>query len=250
MERMSLIAVKSRIITSKDNLQQVLKDSLKNGLSEGDILAISSKVVAVTQGLVIKIKSEKEFDALVKRESDQVIDGLRRLAKPAPVTLTLKNGIFTPWAGIDRSNTKAGTAVLWPKNPQKVAIELTRMLKKTYRLRRIGVIIVDSFCAPLRRGVIGVALAHAGFQGVHDKRGTRDLYGNKLKFTQEAIADSLATMANLAMGQGNEQTPFAIISGAPVKFTNKKPPSLLMPAKDCLYGELYHFESIGRKAEM
>ena len=246
MKEMSVRAIKSSIITVKDNLLEVLSQtfqaSIQTGrrtvktsrIHEGDILVITSKVVAVTQGRVITVNNQNEFDALVKRESNKLIGGKK-------VTLTLKNGIFTPWAGIDRSNTKKGTAVLWPKNPQKVATDVRAWLKKTYKLRKIGVIIVDSFCAPLRKGVIGIALAHSGFEGVRDKRGTKDLYGNSLKFTQEAIADSLATMANLAMGQGNEQTPFAIISGAPVQFTNKKPASLLMPTKDCLYGELYHF---------
>jgi len=235
MKELSIRAIKSKIITPKYNLLKALASSLKKGdLKNGDILVITSKVVAVTQGRVAQISNDKEFNALVELEADEVIGGKK-------VTLTLKDGIFTPWAGIDRSNTKKGTVVLWPKNPSKVAQEIRAWLKKTYKLQKVGVVIVDSFCAPLRKGVIGVALAHSGFVGVNDKRGTKDLYGNSLKFTQEAVADSLATMANFVMGQGKEQTPFAVIRNAPVKFTTKKtnPRELIMPPEDCLFKPYY-----------
>lgn len=228
--KISVQALKSPIITEGQDLFSVIVEAMKAVRpSEGHILAITSKVVAVTQGRVAR---PANFNKLVQREADLVLGG-------SPVTLTLKNGIFTPWAGIDRSNTKPGTAVLWPAEPDRVAHQLQQQLRKKFRLKHFGVLIVDSFCAPLRRGVIGIALGHAGFEGVNDQRGKLDLYGNKLQFTQEAIADSLATMANLAMGQGSEQTPFALISGAPVKWL-AKPDSLLMPAADCLYAPLYN----------
>lgn len=231
---LAIRAVKSKIITSKDNLFRAIKDSLNQAdLTNGDILAITSKVVAVTEGRVVGVTGEKEFNELVQREADEVIGGKK-------ATLTVKNGIFTPWAGIDRSNTKKGTAVLWPKNPAKTAREIHAWLKKTYGLRKVGVLIVDSFCVPLRKGVTGIALGYAGFAGVNDRRGTKDLYGNSLRVTQEAVADSLATAANLVMGQGNERTPFAIIRNAPVRFAGKPQHcDLIMDTKECLYAPLY-----------
>ncbi len=235
MKEISIRAIKSKIITPKETLLTVLERCLKTGdFKNGDILAVASKAVAVAQGRVVNIATEKEYKALIELEADRVIGG-------KPVTLTLKNGIFTPWAGIDRSNSRKGSVVLWPKNPQKAADEIRTWLKKTFKLSKAGVVIVDSFCAPLRRGVIGIALAHSGFEGVNDLRGRRDLYGNTLKFTQEAVADSLATMANYAMGQGNERTPFAVIRNAPVTFSGKKtnPRHLVMPPQDCLYGPFY-----------
>lgn len=235
LRTISVEAVKSKVITSGDSLEGAILDALRKvRITNGNILVITSKVVAVTQGRVIEFKNEKAFNELVNQEADEVFGDDK-------VTLTLKNGIFTPWAGIDRSNTKAGTAVLWPENATGVANGLKKWLKKTYGLKEVGVIIADSFCVPLRKGVTGIALAHCGFAGVNDRRGKKDLYGNTLKVTQEAVADSLATMANLAMGQGSEQTPFAIIRNAPVKFTSKKtrPGDLIMDRKECLYAPLY-----------
>ncbi len=206
---MVIQGLKSKIITPKDELLKVLKLTLQRGkLQEGDILVIASKVVAITQGRV----SKKDFHKLVEEEADQILGG-------GEVTLTLKNGIFIPWAGVDRSNTQAGTAVLWPEKPFEVAEKLQKELKKTFKLKKLGVLITDSFCAPLRKGVTGVALGYAGFKGVNDLRGKKDLYGNTLKVSQQAIADMIASAAHLVMGESKEQTPFAIISGAPVIFT-------------------------------
>lgn len=235
MKEVRIKAVKSGIITPKEDLLKVLGHSLRNTrMNNGDILAVASKAVAVAEGRVVEISGEKDFKALVGLEADKVIGG-------QPVTLTLKNGIFMPWAGIDRSNTTKGTVVLWPGNPQRTAEQIREWLKKKYKLQNVGVIIADSFCVPLRKGVAGVALAYSGFMGVNDRRGNKDLYGNRLKFTQEAVADGLATMANLIMGQGNESTPFAVIRNAPVTFSGKKtnPRDLVMPAEACVFRPLY-----------
>jgi F420-0:gamma-glutamyl ligase len=194
-QKISIEAVKSKIITSKSDLILAIELALKNKkLAEKDILIITSKVVSVTQGKIVGIKDSQAHKKLVQGEADKVLGGKQ-------VTLTLKNDIFTPWAGIDLSNTQKGTAVLWPEKPYEVAQIIQTWLQKNYKLKKVGVIISDSFCIPLRKGVMGLALGYAGFVGVVDKRGTRDLYGNKLSVTQEAVADTLATIANLVMGQ-------------------------------------------------
>lgn len=268
LDKLFIEAIKSSIITKDDDLLEVILKALngsgmssnKSSLLEGDIIVITSKVVAVTQGRIREVKTQKDFDKLVKDEADQVI-GTRRpnsglpgtamvrgfssknaaAARLLPVTLTLKDGIFIPWAGIDRSNIPKGFAVLWPEKPFVVAADLQKRLLKIFRLKKLGVIISDSFCIPLRRGVSAVALSYAGFQGVNDVRGQKDLYGKPLKVTQQAMADNLATAANLVMGESNESIPFALIRNAPVRFTNQKidPKSLTMEQNECIYSPLY-----------
>lgn len=235
MNKLVIEAVKSKIITPKDDLLEVIIKSLKKRLlHNGDILVVSSKVVAVTQGRISKITTQADFNKLVESESDKILGGNQ-------VTLAIKNGIFIPWSGIDRSNIQKGSAVLWPKDSFKVAAQLQKELKKIYKLKKLGIIISDSTCRPLRRGVSGIALGYAGFKGVNDLRGHKDLYNNKLKVTQQAVADNLATAAHLVMGEADESTPFTIISNAPVTFTDAKinPKDLLIAQKDCLFSPLY-----------
>lgn len=237
MKSIVIEPLKSKIITVKDNLEGVITSALKkHPLKSGDILVIASKVVAITQGRVHMIRNDQEFNALVKNEADTIVGGEK-------VTLTLKNGIFIPWAGVDRSNAPEGEAIAWPEEPFKVAHQLQSALKKKFKLTQVGILITDSFCIPRRRGVSGVALGYAGFKGVNDLRGKKDLFGNKLKVTQQAVADNLASASHIVMGESNEQTPFAIIHHAPVVFTsakiNSKEP--IMAAEECLFKPLYNF---------
>lgn len=235
MNKLSIQAVKSKIITENDSIITVLKNTLKtNQIQEKTILVISSKVLAITQKRVRTIKNQKQFDELVNQEADQIIGGDQ-------VTLTLKENIFIPWAGIDRSNIPDGKAVLWPKNPQHEAEKLLKELKKHYKKRQLGIVITDSFCVPLRKGTMGIALAYAGFEGVKDERGHKDLYKKPLKVTQVALADLLASAAHLVMGEADERCPFAIIQNAPVKFTSQKRnvSNQNMDPKECIFTPLY-----------
>jgi len=227
--------IKTGIITAGDNLIEVFEKALKScALKEKDVLIISSKVVAVTQGMVKSFSGQAGFNRLVKSEADRVIGR-------GPVTLTLKNGIFIPWAGIDRSNAKKGSAVLWPLKPFESAAKIRKELCGKYRLRNLGVVVSDSHCVPLRKGVTGVAIGYAGFKGVKDLRGRNDLYGNKLKVTQQNVADMLASAAHLVMGEAAERTPFALVRNAPVEFVGSRtnPREPLMPPEECLFGPLY-----------
>lgn len=235
-------AIKSKIITPQDTLLQVLKNVLRNHLREGDIVVISSKVVAVTQKRIAPIRSEQDFVTLVRREADKIISSKEPSENnPASFMLTLKNNIFIPWAGIDRSNIQKGYTVLWPKNPFEEAEKIQKSLKKLLKLKKLGIIIADSTCTPLRKGVRSIALGYAGFKGVNDLRGQKDLFHNDLKVTQQAMADNLATAACLVMGEANESTPFVLIHGAQVRFTSKKinKNEPVINQEDCLFSPLY-----------
>ncbi len=240
MQKMILEAIKSPIITADDNLITIITKLLKkHKIYNGDIIVIASKVLAVTQNRLKKIKNQKEFQRLVEEEADEIIGKGR-------VTLTLKANIFAPWAGVDRSNVPKNHAVLWPKQPYLVSEELLNFIKKKFQLKRAGVIIADSFCMPLRKGTGAIALGYAGFEGVRDLRGQKDLYKKKLQFTQQAVADNLAAAANLVMGESRESKPFALIRNAPVVFTERKidPNSLIMEKKECLYAPFYEQKKI------
>ncbi|MGH7237527.1 MAG: coenzyme F420-0:L-glutamate ligase, partial [Candidatus Saccharimonadales bacterium] len=91
---------------------------------------------------------------------------------------TIKDNTLIPMAGIDESNGD-GNYVLWPKDSQKTVNEIREYLKNRFKLKTIGVVITDSTCQPLRRGTIGVCLAHSGFLALNDYRQKPDLFGRK-----------------------------------------------------------------------
>jgi len=125
-------------------------------------------------------------------------------------------------AGIDESNG-AGYYILWPKNPARSAEKIRKFLKKKFNLKNLGVIITDSKVTPLRRGVVGVAIAYSGFKPLKDYRGTKDLFGRKFEMETSDIPDSLATAAVFEMGEGAENTPVAVITDIPyLEFVEKR----------------------------
>ena len=235
---MQLIHLKSPLIKSGDNLLTALKKSLnskKETLKNGDILVIASKVVAYSQGLLVEVKSKKEFRELIKKESDKVLlDG--------DMVITMKNKVLIPNAGIDNSNTPKNQVVLWPKEPFSDARKIRQELSKEYGLKNFGILISDSHCQPLRLGTSGIAIGWAGFEGVSDERGSKDLFDKEMQYTQIAVADCIASAANLLMGETNASIPFVIIRGLDVKWTNKKATAddYFISPDECIYSSLYN----------
>lgn len=199
-------------------------------LSDGDILAVSSKYVAISEGRIVEIStiepSEKarelakqyNMDAriaeLVVQEADHIFGGI-----PMGYLLTWRSGIIAPNAGLDRSNIPDGQAVLLSTNPYESAHQIRDELKARLGIT-IGVILTDSWLVPGRIGTTGVALASAGFEPVQDERGKEDLFGNPMTVTQKGVADSLSVCAQMVMGERDEATPIAIIRGADVQMTD------------------------------
>tara|TARA_B100000959_G_C14516827_1_gene433675 strand:+ start:59 stop:496 length:438 start_codon:yes stop_codon:yes gene_type:complete len=116
-------------------------------------------------------------------------------------------------AGIDRSNIQGEeNIVLLPKNANDSAKRIKKEIMKRVGCN-IGIIISDTHGRPLRRGEINVAIGVAGIKPIRDRRGEKDLFGYVLKIKQTAIADELASAAELVIGQTNEGIPVAIIRG-------------------------------------
>src|ERR687893_1902210 len=87
---------------------------------------------------------------------------------------------------------------------------------------QVGIIISDSRLMPTRIGTTGVAIGCAGIEPVEDQRGNKDLFGNVLKYTLKATADSLATMGTFVMGESNESIPLVVIRGINISFTDRR----------------------------
>lgn len=209
--------VKTRaLIPPKDDLLSVIKESILN-LKENSIIVVTSKVVSIWEGRCVKISAVKSKDDLIKQEADLYLD---KEASKYDVMLTIKNNILIPTAGIDESNAD-DHYILWPENPFLSAKKIYDFIKKQYGLKAFGIIISDSHTTPLRTGIIGIGIAYYGFNPLRNYIGKKDIFGRELKMSQTNIADSLATAAVYAMGEGAEQMPLAVIEDAgDIKFTD------------------------------
>lgn len=216
---MKVTALKTHKITDKDKSIFAILDKYLPELSEGSILAVTSKVVSICEGRVVPVDGSNKDD-LIKREADLY---LPREENKYNLFLTIKNSLLAVSAGIDESNAD-GHYVFWPADPQKSANSIREYLKKRFGLKKVGVIITDGKTTPLRWGVTGAAIAHSGFAALYDLIGTPDIFGRKLKMTKVAIMDALAVSAVLVMGEGAEQTPLSVITDVPfVEFQDRNP---------------------------
>lgn len=224
-----------RVVPGKQSIFDVLDESL-NELSEKSVLAITSKVISLCEGRVIPIdKIDKE--ELVKQESDHYMpEGTSKYG----FQFTITGNTLIPSSGIDESNGN-GHYILWPANPQKTANDIRKYLRKKFGVKNLGVIITDSTCMPLRWGTIGIALAHSGFKPLNSYIGKPDLFGRPFKVSRSGVASGLAAAAVVAMGEGNEQTPIAILEDLPfVIFQDHDPTTkdineLIVARKDDLF---------------
>ena len=231
---LTVLPVKSTLKKEPFDLFASLVTDLENaGISPqtGDVLVISSKYVANSQGRVIeynkvvpssdaeqvgkKFRIKPNIAEIILRESDTIFGGI-----PGFV-ITSSDNIMAPNAGIDKSNTKNGTIVLYPNEPYRGAEDLRRKFLLRYNVH-VGIIIADSRLMPGRVGTVGVAISCSGIEPTSDLRGERDLYGNVLRVTFQAVADDLASIANLKMGEGSDATPCVLIRNSDARLTDRR----------------------------
>ena len=215
---MRVRAIKTHKVTKDRDLCAIL-DRYLTSFDEGSILAIISKIVSICQGRMVRVE-EADKQALIESEAGY---WLPPSASKYHVSLTIKDHLLIPMAGVDESNA-AGHYILWPRDPGRVANQVRGYLSARFSLTHVGVIITDSKTTPLRWGVTGVAIAHSGFLAVNDLIGHPDLFGRPLHMTKVDVADALAAAAVLVMGEADEGTPLALIEDLPfVTFQARDP---------------------------
>jgi len=239
-----LIGIRFPLVKPGQDLRPLVLRALRRlgGAREGDVLILSSKVVALSQGRTVRLSEvrpgpralrlarrtglDPSFVEVVLKEADEVLGASRG------ALLTLKRGLLCANAGVDLSNAPPGHAVLLPSQPGRFARELRRYLLEEEGVG-VGVILSDSTVRPLRLGTVGQAIAVSGIPGALDCRGRRDLFGRKLKVTVRALADQLATAAELLMGEADEGVPLVVVRGLRLEGRPLASPSI-RPER-CLY---------------
>ena len=218
---MLVTPLKTKKVVPGDTIEAVL-DSAIPTLAEQSVVVISAKVVAIAEGRVVKNDGTVDKKDLVAQEAEYFILNKDFYAKNKTV-LTIKENIFVPSAGIDESNGN-GYFILWPKNPMQSAKKIWQYLREKHHVQHLGVVLSDSYFTPLRRGSVGVGIAWCGMRPTTNYIGKPDIFGEPLKYTTAGRIDGLAAAAEVAMGEGDEQTPLALLTDVPfVEFVDAPP---------------------------
>lgn len=247
---MKVVAIKTeKVLPRSTTLVALLDRSLKK-FPEGSILVITSKVVALCEGRFVAHDAALKDD-IIRQESDYY---LPKEKSRYGIPLTIKDNAFIARAGIDASNTNGHYSLL-PKDSYATAKKVRTYLVKRFGISNGGVIVVDSHSTPLRRGTTGVAIGWSGFRGLKGYENTPDIFGHHFTTHQNHV-DSLATAAVLTMGEGNEQTPLALITDAPfIEFAPSSPTQKELaifkpPITEDLFAPLFNFKDLkkGKKS--
>jgi coenzyme F420-0:L-glutamate ligase / coenzyme F420-1:gamma-L-glutamate ligase len=196
-------------------------------LRDGDILVVTSKIVSKAEGRVVTTSREQAIEA----ETARVV--ARRGATTIAQT---RHGLVLAAAGVDESNTVPGTVVLLPEDPDESA----RRLRKAVAARTgrtIGVVITDTMGRPWRAGQTDNAIGAAGVVPLRDYRGEPDTFGNILEVTVAAVADEIASAADLVKGK-SAGVPVAVVRGLAGLVTERDGPGareLIRPAEEDMF---------------
>lgn len=215
---MQIIPVKTPPIHANEFTLIELLDQTLTQLSDKTVVAVTSKIISLCEGSVAPADLPKE--ELVNMHADLY---LPKEKSPCGYQLTVKNSTLVASAGIDESNGD-GQYVLWPHDAQRSANLIREYLCEKHHLQEVGVIVTDSTSRPLRRGTTGIALGHSGFEALYDYRSQKDVFGKTLHSSVANIAEGLAAAAVVAMGEGAQSTPIALITDIPaLQFQQRNP---------------------------
>lgn len=204
------------------------------GVRDGDVLVVTSKVVAKAEGRVVRCADEDERQRLVESES------VRLVARRGPTRIVeTHHGLVLAGAGIDASNVPEGWVVLLPVDPDASARRLRATVSRLLGGRRIAVVVTDTLGRAWRMGVTDHAIGVAGLVPIEDLRGSRDHEGRVLERTLVAIADQAAGAAAL-VGAKDARRPVSVVRGLDRYLLDDDGPgaaALIRPAAEDLFRE-------------
>lgn len=200
-------------------------------LRSGDVLVVTQKIVSKAEGRLVAVDPEdpRSHKHLVESEAVRIV----RRRGDLIITET-RHGFICANSGIDLSNVERGQAALLPVDSDRSA----RRIRDIVRARlgvEVGVIVSDTFGRPWRRGLTDVAIGVAGIAGVVDLRGTEDALGREMQVTEVAVADELASAAEMVMGKSSG-IPVAVVRGVDASWLrDSSVAELVRPASEDLF---------------
>jgi coenzyme F420-0:L-glutamate ligase/coenzyme F420-1:gamma-L-glutamate ligase len=195
-------------VNDGDRIATLIANAADGQLQNGDVIVVTQKIVSKAEGRLVPVNPEdpSSAKALVEDESVRIVRRRGDL-----IISETKHGFVCANAGIDLSNVPAGFAALLPVDCDRSARRIRDGLRADLGLD-LGVIISDTFGRPWRKGLTDVAIGVAGIAAVVDLRGTTDALGRELQVTEVAVADEIASAAELVMGKSSG-IPVAVVRG-------------------------------------
>ncbi len=212
-------------IQAGDDLPGLIADSIAAsglGLQADDVLVVTHKVVSKAEGRLVALDAFEPSDIATRyanqyaKDPRQVEAALQESARIVRMDRGVlisetKHGFICANAGVDASNAAREMVCLLPVDPDASAAAIRARMAESFEVSP-GVIISDSFGRPWRNGIVNVAIGVAGLAPLADYRGLTDQAGYELHITVIAVADELASAAELVMHK-LEQRPVALIRG-------------------------------------
>ncbi|MEY2399815.1 MAG: dehydro coenzyme reductase / coenzyme F420-0:L-glutamate ligase / coenzyme [Actinomycetota bacterium] len=195
-------------VNDGDRLASLIVAAADGALEPGDVLVVTQKIVSKAEGRLVPVNAEDPLaaKALVEQESVRIVRRRGDL-----IISETSHGFVCANAGIDLSNVPAGFAALLPVDADRSARRIRDGLRADLGIE-VGVIVSDTFGRPWRKGLTDVAIGVAGVAAVVDLRGTTDSLGRELQVTEVAVADEIASAAELVMGKSSG-VPVAVVRG-------------------------------------
>ncbi len=228
MNPIQIIAIEGLpLIQPGDDLGKLIVDAAKKQgtpLKEKDVVVVTHVVVSKSEGNIINLDtvtpSEKAKEIAKQTSKDPaLVEVILRETKdivrigPNSIITETYSGTISANSGVDRSNVSGDRNVVpLPKKPHESAENIRQQINRLAGVN-VAVIVSDTHGRPFRMGEINVAVGVAGFKPIRDRRGEKDLFGYVLRIKQTAVADELASAAELVIGQADEGIPVAIIRG-------------------------------------
>jgi coenzyme F420-0:L-glutamate ligase/coenzyme F420-1:gamma-L-glutamate ligase len=225
-------------VTEGDDLAVLIASAA--ALEDGDVVVVSQKVVSKSEGRVVRLDDvSPSADALDlaadhdPRQLEVILGEATRLVRTRPplVIAETRHGFVCASAGVDASNAPAeGMLVLLPLDPDASAERMRDGLRRLTGAD-VGVIVSDSFGRPFRNGIVDVAIGCAGIAPLADLRGQVDAAGHELRSTVVAVADEIASAAELVMGK-LAGIPAAVVRGLAVAGDGSARDLVMPPERD------------------
>jgi coenzyme F420-0:L-glutamate ligase / coenzyme F420-1:gamma-L-glutamate ligase len=235
-----------------DDLARLLIAALDaNGVrpQRRDVLVVAQKIVSKSEGAFAELAKQEpsakalEVAAIVGKDPrlmQAVLSQSREVVRTKKNILIVEthHGFVMANAGVDQSNLEPqdqnARVLLLPANPDASAAALKAKLDAHYGIE-MGVVISDSVGRAWRLGTVGLAIGAAGVPSLWDRRGEPDMSGRTLEVTEVAFADAVAASAVLAMGEGAEGKPAALVRGLDWTAPERPAKSLLRPRDEDMF---------------